>query len=657
MTSTTGAGLDEQWLSLGVGVLVTVVILLGIGVPLARAIGLRGFNAIAIAPAFTMTIVCGSSVILPWLGIPWTPWAVAGVAVIAALILFGLRLLTRRYRPAPLPRRNFDRWLLVAFLIAAVLIAVRTIIVIQAPDRISQTFDNVFHLNAMRWILDTGSASSFEIGYMTNPSGPPTFYPAAWHALGTLVAQLSGAAIPVVINAVVLTVSAIVWPMSILLLSRTLLGRSPALAVSVGLVSASVPGFPLAMMDFGVLYPFQLGLALVPIALTITAKLLRLVADRDRLGTLWWSIALVAVLAALALVHPGALMAWLALSAPMAVVFVVVSWRRGGSRRYRIVLLSLTVAYLVLAAAMVYVLRPPGEARGWQPEMSMNSALVKVMTASPWYAHAPILVAIGVLLGIVWALLSRRPSVLAALGMYVVGAILFVAAAALPFPFRDLLTAPWYNNIPRLAAIFTVTLVPLAAYGFSQTWALAARRLRRREWSTTSIRVSGAVLLALIGFALQAGPLSAMPEAQRVASWSYALTDDSPLLSADEAALLERLGDHVPPDVAIAGSPWTGTSVAYALTGRHVLMPHILMEISAELEMINEGLADAKPGSAVCDAIEQLSVGFVLDFGEREVHGADHDFPGLDNLSDSGSVRLVDREGDARLYEVTACGR
>jgi hypothetical protein len=46
----------------------------------------------------------------------------------------------------------------------------------------------------------------------------------------------------------------------------------------------------------------------------------------------------------------------------------------------------------------------------------------------------------------------------------------------------------------------------------------------------------------------------------------------------------------------------------------------------------------------------------VLDFGDEEVHGGDHPYPGLENLATSDAVELVEAVGSAKLYRVTACG-
>ncbi|GAA1647639.1 DUF6541 family protein [Microbacterium flavum] len=647
-----------SWLSLIAVAVVTVVVLIVIGYALARIIGLRGFTAIAVAPAFTMTVIAIASVILPWVGVPWATPGVLVVAVVLGGVLAAARWATRRWRPTveARPRPEFDAWLLVGLLLAVALLSARVIGAIQEPDRISQTYDNVFHLNAVRWVLDTGSASALDIGYMTNPAGPPSFYPSAWHGLVALVAQLTGATVPVAINGVVLAIAAVVTPLGLLLLTRTLFGRSPVLSIAVGLVTASVP-LSLLLMDYGVLYPFQLGVALLPIALALTVRLLRLVPSTDDVGTLWWGIALLGLMPGMALVHPGGLMAWLALSVPMAVIFVVTQWRSHRSPRRRTILLVGSALYLVVGAAMVYLLRPPALARGWQPEINANDAVVRILTAHPWYPYAPVVIAAAVLAGVVAAVIRRDRAAVTTVGVYAVAAILYFVVAAVPFPFRDLFTAPWYNNVPRIAALLLVAVVPLAAFGLAESWRFLVRtrgggRMTARAAQATAIAVAVAVAVLT-----QIGPLSAMPQAQRAASASFALTPDSPLLSTDEAALLARLDEHVPADAVIAGSPWTGTSVAYALTGRHVLMPHIQMVISDDLEAVNDDLRDATPGSPVCSSIADLGVQYVLDFGSREVHGATHVYPGLEDLKDSTAVRLVDSEGQARLYQVVGCER
>ncbi|MDR7112516.1 hypothetical protein J2X03_002411 [Microbacterium trichothecenolyticum] len=646
------------WLSLAWSVVAALLILGVLGIPLARIIGLRGFAQFGMAPAFAMTVICGASIVTPWVGLPWSMLSVLIVAVLLGALLAAARYLTRRFRPAPVARTAFDGWLLLAILSAAALIAWRVTAIVGDPSHFSQTFDNVFHLNAVRYVLDTGNASSLAIGYMTNPDGPPTFYPAGWHALASLVAQVSGATVPVTVNAVTIAVSAVVWPTGVVLLTRTFFGRSPALSIAAALLAASMPAYPVLLMDYGVLYPFQLGVALVPAALAAAARTLRLGHAPDGVGSLWWAVALAGTVPGIVLSHPGAFVALVAVSSPMVAVFIVRRWIAVKTRRERWIIAGFTACYLVAGFLTIYVLRPPLEARGWPPVMSVWDAIVTTITVAPWYGASAVIAALAAVLGIVWVIVVRTPQAFAVLGMYIVTSLLFVVVASLTFPqIRDAFTAPWYNNVPRLVALMPMALVPLGAFGVARTLDSLRRRVGmtdegRRRWL---VPAAGVAVAVVAGAAMQVGPLSSMPVAERWAAAQFVVGPDSALVSTDEAALLLRLDEHVPPGVAIAGSPWTGTSVAYALTGRPVLMPHVQMEISDALQEINDELAQAEAGDEVCAALDQLGVRFVLDFPGREVHNGEHVYPGLVGLANSDSVRLVDQQGDARLYQIVAC--
>ena len=99
--------------------------------------------------------------------------------------------------------------------------------IIARPDAFSQTFDNIFHLNAVRWILDTGNASSLQFA-MTSGGARFNYYPVAWHDVISLALQIAGRADPVAgTNAMILVAGALVWPAGCLLLICTLLPAQP----------------------------------------------------------------------------------------------------------------------------------------------------------------------------------------------------------------------------------------------------------------------------------------------------------------------------------------------------------------------------------------------------------------------------------------------
>lgn len=636
-----------------------VLVLLGVyallGWSLALLMGLRGLWAAAIAPVFATTVIGLGSTIAGWIGVRWSILpALATALVIAAGIVIARRA-TGAKDTVRFPAR-WRWWTLGVLVVTGLAIALLVVRVLQTPEAISQSFDNIFHLNAIRYIIDTGIASSLEIGQMTSPTGGLPFYPSAWHATVAIVVQLSGASIPLAINAAAITTAAVMWPLSILVLSRTLLGSTPSVMIGTGIVAAAVPAFPLLPMDFGVLYPYQLALAALPVLLAATASLLGIGRSARQLAPGWWGLAIVGALPGIALAHPGGFVGWLALSAPMVIVFAVRLWLASNRTGRRIWILAGSIAYAVVGVLLLRALRPPLTTRQWPTEAGLGEALWRVLSVTLFYPAGAWLVGIAILVGLYWVVRERSAELIVVASLWLVGAALFVAALSFPWGnLRDALTGSWYNNWPRLAALFALALVPLAALGISRTADAVSTALRRRRVSAT-VRLTVAIAASLLAFV--AFHLQVAPKAEEWASNVYGYDDSSYLLTSDELSLLQRVDDIVPEDAVIAGSAYTGAGLAYALADRQVLMPHALMDISDDLELVNEHLADAASMPEVCDAIDALDVDYVLDFGSDEVHKKDlNPLPGVQDLEDSPAVRLIDSEGDARLYEVIACGR
>lgn len=641
------------WLDLigAIGVLLAMCAVIGGGV--AWAVGLRGLWLVAAAPAFFATIAAGAAVVAPWVGLGWSLVPVVIVAVLIGAGAAMVRFVIGRRRPHP-PRRapRYDVWVLIAIALPAAVLAWRCAEILGAPDSFSQTFDNVFHLNGVRYVLDTANASSLHLGFMTSPSGSLAFYPAAWHGVVALVVQLSGATIPVATNAMIIVVSAGVWPVGAVLLARTLGGTRPAVGIAAGAVAAGVPAFPILLLDYGVLYPLLYGLALLPFALAVTAAMLGVARDSPRLGFGWWVLVVAGAIVGMTLAHPGAFVALLALSAPMVCAVVLRALRRRGWRN-RSLTIAAFLSYLVVGGVLVKVLRPPAEARGWPLSQSMGDAVLTALSGSMWYQVPAYAVAVLVVLGIVWTLIERTREAWVMLAMYAIGAWLYVVVVSLPIAnVRDAFTGSWYNNAPRLAAIFVVALLPLAAFGAARTWAWLGARIAgdagRRVPRALAVASGLAAAVALVAVA----QIGAVPRAVEWASSPYRMTADSALVSTDEYALLNRLDAEVPESAVVAGDPFAGAALAYALADRRVLLPHTLVEMDETRTRIVEALREGRFDAAACRAADEDDVRYVLDFGTVGVHGPIEGYPGL---GQSSQLILIDEQGDARLYELTGC--
>ena len=642
------------WIDLAVAGALTAAVVVLPGIVLALVMGLRGLASWAAAFPFGVTVISTASVAAPLIGLAWSPLPVVLVTVVFAAVIGGVRLAANRgwrlRAPQPVER---GRWVIAAVVAAGIVVAAQVVVVIGAPDNISQTFDNIFHLNAVRYALDNGNASPLFVGSMTSTSGGMWFYPTAWHATAALVVQATGASIPVAANAMALVFSALAWPAGAMWLTSELFGRGRGTAIGAGLAIIGSASFPLLMIDYGVLYPLHMGLAVLPAALALALRALRITSP----GGLPAALAVVGTLGTLpglAVAHPGALVAWIVFVSVGIVFTAVRAWKGSRSRGQRALVVVFVAAYAIVAAAVWWVLRPPAAARTWQPEMTVAQAMGEVSFASPYRAPLALLVAVLMIAGVVWAVRSRRRAPLyAVVALLAVGG-LYVVVAALPyFEIRDVLTGSWYNNLPRVAAILPTAVVPLAGAGalfLSAGVRGAARRMRLRG-PLQAIATAGVLLIAVVAALLP------MRTPIDTAQANYTLDADSPLVSADEMALMRRLDDEVEPDAVIAGSPWTGAGLAYAISGREVLQPHTLMDITSEMTAINDGLDRAAPGGTVCRAVDDTRVRYVLDFGTREVHGGNHPYPGFSRLAASKAVELVDEEGDARLYRIVGCAR
>ncbi|WP_243226999.1 DUF6541 family protein [Microbacterium sp. CIAB417] len=641
------------WLDLigAIGVLLAMCAVIGGGV--AWAVGLRGLWLVAAAPAFFATIAAGAAVIAPWAGLSWSLVPVVAVALLIGGAAGAVRFVAERRRSRPLRRApRFDGWALVAIALPAAVLTWRCAEILGSPDSFSQTFDNVFHLNGVRYVLDTANASSLHLGLMTSPSGSLAFYPAAWHGVVALIVQLTGVTIPVATNAMIIVVAAGVWPVGAVLLARTLAGATPAVSVAAGAVAAGVPAFPILLLDYGVLYPLLYGLALLPFALAVTAAMLAVARDAPPLAPGWWLLVFAGAVAGMSLAHPGAFVALLALSAPMACAVMLRGLHRRGWRR-RALTIAGFLSYLVAGVLLLKVLRPPLEARGWPLSQSMGDAVITALSGSMWYQVPAYAVAVLVVLGAVWAVIDRTRDAWLMLGMYAIGAWLYVVVVALPLGnLRDAFTGSWYNNAPRLAAIFVVALLPLAAFGAARTWAWLDTRMKGDAGRSfpRALRVAAGMVAAVALVAL--AQIGAVPRAVEWASLPYRMTADSALVSTDEYALLSRLDDEVPETAVVAGDPFAGAGLAYALADRRVLLPHTLVEMDDARTRIVEALRTGHFDAAACEAADEDDVRYVLDFGTVGVHGPIEGYPGV---RDSTQLTLVDEQGDARLYELTGC--
>lgn len=650
---------------------VSALLLFAPGAATGFVLGLRGLWLWATAPVISLAALAGGSILSPWMGLAWNLGTamlsvLALCAALVVLVRFVLRAPFRHDSPSPL--RSNRAWTAAALIPASVILCTATVIGVGAPDALSQTLDNLFHLGATRYIIETGNGSPFWVGTFASP-GSTGFYPDLWHVCVALVSQLTGADLLVAINAFNLAVTVGVWPVGVLLLVRQFVPFSPAATVAAGALSAAFPAFPLNLLTYGVLYPLFLAVALLPLALSALVHTLGLSRDAD-IGRRS-SVAVISFIAAAAIgfSHPSAFMTLLAFSVPIVLVAYLTSWRSLGTGG-RLLSTALLLAYL---GAGVMLLLRVRTAFQWPAQTDLETVIGQTVTGNYLGAGFGFVIGALALTGACVAITRRDASGIAATGTWLVGAALYASAAGIEHPLFRRLVSAWYADTPRLGAVAVISVIPVAVLGFAWT----CERLLRlpRAGRSVSAAVGAAALLAILATAGYPKFLQQMRMSYDYDSAEY--IDEVPpiersllgnrapdgsrvemnnVLSPDERRLLERLPQHVPEDAVIVGNPWTGATLAYAFEARQVIPPYLTTGFTAAQAVIMQEFAFSPDDPRVCEALEETGVRFVLDFGEREVHSGDNSYPGIEHLDGNPAAELVDQQGEAKLFRITSCG-
>lgn len=626
------------------------------GVLFAAAAGLRGLAMWALAPVASTAVLAVVAVLFGLAGIAWAPWTAGIAAVVIAGVAWGLRVLLPPTRTASSPTTG-PGWVLPAGIgLGTVLAGLRLGLYIGAIDNVSQTNDAVFHLNALRYILDTGSASSLDIVGMLGTSG---IYPAAWHAPASLIAMSTGADLAVVANALSVVIGALVWTSGIAWLTLVTTGGDRLAAGAAAALSAALAAFPLLMIQWGVLYPSLLAIALLPAALAVVVGLrARLRGSTRRWRDAAWAVLLIVVsLAAIALSQPSLLLAWGVVAVSFGVWFVIGAWR-DATRRRRVIMLVLAIVgvggFAVIWLAMILLVGAV-----WPHSRGHVEALLDIVLNGQVAFPVAIGVSILMIIGLVVCVRTPRLRWLATAWLAI--AVLYYVSVAVGNPILRSIVDPFYNDPYRVAALFPLVVVPLAGIGVAWVarWAGTALRSRRAagDGDTATSAWTLGVLAAFGIVSLVVAPLIQWRDVwfdlvDRTTKYDIS---NSSYLSIDERTLLERLPESVPPDALIVGNPSTGMAFGYAL-GDHSVYPLTWQPPrTTAYDTLASSLKYAATDPAVCPAIELIGARYVFDFGIGGRDAGRFALPGFTGLEGRDGFELVDREGRASLWRITAC--
>jgi D-galactosaminyltransferase len=647
--------------SFGFGLLQALLLLVVPGTIVALAARLPVPIAVAVGPALTYGVVGLAIIPFGALEIPWTWLSALAPLVVVTAIAASLPKLLARYRDAEGEKRAVTPrpalLVLAGTGIGAVLIFLAAYEGIPHWQSIPSTWDAVWHANEIRYILDTGQASSTHMGELRNvETHAQLYYPSVFHALAALQCEIFGAAPTTAYTLNSLAVAVWLFPVSAAVLTWTLLRprwtqwRSAGAAATSAALAASFTAVPYVEFDAASM-PNMAGYGVaIPTAVLIMSCL----RHRDRIP-----LAVLALLGVFSVHITGGVVT--AIFVALWWLFEVL-WRpvRGRLRDFVTLALVAVPALLALLPQFVGVLQQAEVIEGHAfvthegKKKALFDAIVQHTRHLNDYPIQNILIALAATGGLI--LLCRR--VVWPLVIWLVLVVSIVHSSA-PFGgpigavagrFSDL----FYSDPRRLSAVVTMLITAwagLALFALALLVVAGARRWAER----TSDRAPGRVVWVATATVLLVAATSGLayhyfPRHRHLFGDKY----DSVIMNDKDLqafAYLATLPDAK--DTLIGDANTDGTAWMYAVAGLHPLWTHYdypVQQGPGYQRFIFWAYADdADHDPRIAEAVKALNIRYVLT-STTVVRG--FVMPdGLVSLGDSKSWAKIYDNGQTRIYE------
>ena len=677
------------WGAVGEFLLLTFWLLVP-GLALLWAMGVRHPVRFLVAPAISVGGLAAWAIAYGVVGIPWTKLTALVAVILTTTIAWVVRAVAARSIAARAGVANTAKWhgagqgdlgdvahqrtaaaALVGVVIGGLVAAIPIMRGMSAPDILPQAEDTVFHLNAVRHILDTGEASTFLLGRLNNLTASQAFYPSGWH--GIVALGVTAGSVVVASNVMVVLVAALIFPAALAAVAFATSRGRPGVVLFAPIVGAGFVNFPAQLFSWGALWPNALAFAMVPAALACTVMAYRATSIGQRIQ---WGIATVVAVGGVALAQPNGLLVYGAVATPFIVWAAIRTAIRSGralaGTRKRVgiavpvvVAVGWCVIWFHLLERMNTQLRTLH--RIWYIGF-WNGAWQSLTDATPHTAdQAPailemitfpgslVIAFLSVAGGVV--LLFRRESIWLIGSL---GAVLVLAGLshhATLFTWTD----AWFSDIYRLRAIVLLMTALVVAHALDAATGglgVIAERVRA-GMSRETVRAAAALVVAVAFVAATSGLRFADREAVlRHRYVDLAVAGRGARATEPEQRMLQRLGDKLSDDGVVLGDPGNGSAFVSAVAGRRVVFPATTGIWTPDQRLVGERFAQIHEDPEVCAALHRLGVAyFYADPDVRPpLERGEPWFAGLPAEAPQPGFELVAEGGTARVYRINACG-
>ena len=427
-----------MWLQFVISLGLFLLILVIPGFCFFRLLKAHRLEALLLSPVFSVSLYSVLGILYGLLGVPSSVVSVFAIPSALLLVISAVKFAKGRGCPtaseksceSAIPSRGSLDARMAVFYLACGIIAGTVLFLkpLDGADSFISTYDNLYHYNAIRALVESGYWSPLDTScYLALPSALNPmpggtypldgYYPLGWHILLALLMELSGCALPVAVNVANFAFASVVFPLGMYLL-MTVLFRKRSTLVAGALCSCVCAVFPWYMLLEWPLFPPLAAFCLIPVLAACFIRLAKGLAMRVASGEVPDEGPAARVLLAgflfacvtCAAIHPNSILTAALLLAPFVVWMV--AWAIG--RKYGVVAgvmggivvgTIIVIAWVLLANAdsFKYVMDEATKARQLPEEAWTAVAEFSFMNK----AGQPILFVFA-LVGVVAVLASRR---------------------------------------------------------------------------------------------------------------------------------------------------------------------------------------------------------------------------------------------------------
>ena len=680
------------WLWFAAAILAVALILYMPGFFLLRAFGQSSINAFVFAPPLVLALYAIIEIVLSGLGIRGSWCTIFLPVLVIAVVVFLLPLLLKRKKEE---RTSYSLsylsntrayWGMLALYVAvgAVVTSVIFCLHMHRPDSYTQLYDNAWHMGIIQKFLINGDFSTVKAGDIVATSGS-TFYPTGWHSLVALAASLTGEAVPISINASIVVILGLVYPISMFALMSRISENNRNFIIAGAFTVPMFAAFPWRFLTFGPLYSNLLSFSIVPLVIILALNMVE--AKRvlkERLFTILvfvWSIVGVAATQPNAVFTIGVLVVpYLFLQIPAYLTYFKVMKNR------KVIGSIVGVALAVAIAgfwALLYNAKFMQRTVTWQwPSFEgKTQALIDVAFVGFHDAEPQILLGILIFVGVVYTVFHKR--MLWMTSAYLIMCVFYAISSSTEGFLKNVLTGFWYHDQYRLGASAVFYGAVLAGIGLWNVLAVVVEVVPE-----TLIGVKNAknqcllsmiciLLIVLVNFFpsfhLSGKGDYVTPFGAITRDISYWNSSDQPKsYSAAESAFVAKVKKIVPEGEVVLNQPYDGSAYAWGQDSLNVYYKawegNWMGSPTEDNCQISKSLDKIAESNKVRRAVQRIGAEYLLildrsDFSNvkdnddlvQSIYASysKHNWEGIDNITDkTKGFTVVLSQGDMRLYKI-----